>query len=354
MTADRWARVEDLFDRAADLPRADRAAFLDAACRDADGTPDRALREEADRMLALDTGADGFFHDLTGGGLGVPEDPLAGVPERVGPWRLVCEVGKGGMGTVYLAERDDGTFAQRAAVKLAKRSGDETAALFAHEARLLQRLPTPAVAHLLDAGESADGRAYLALERIEGRSVSAVARDQTAWERLLLLWRVCRAVGGLHQQEVVHGDLKPDHLVLRPDGTVVVLDLGLARDLRDPAAPASGRRLGLTPEFAAPEQILGEPVGTAADVYALGLVIREVLEGCRTHVPWAVGGETDAEIDLSEAAPGASGALIGRYVGEVLRTALQTDPARRYPTAGALARALDDVLDAVAEAPRLA
>ena len=298
--------------------------------------------------------AEALFDRLLAGPLHLAGADGLEAPTHAGPWALGARIGTGGLSTVYVAIRPTAAGPQRAAVKLAKRSGDETAALFAHEARLLQRLPTPAVAHLLDAGESADGRAYLALERIEGRSVSAVARDQTAWERLLLLWRVCRAVGGLHQQEVVHGDLKPDHLVLRPDGTVVVLDLGLARDLRDPAAPASGRRLGLTPEFAAPEQILGEPVGTAADVYALGLVIREVLEGRRTHVPWAVGGETDAEIDLSEAAPGASGALIGRYVGEVLRTALQTDPARRYPTAGALARALDDVLDAVAEAPRLA
>ena len=298
--------------------------------------------------------AEALFDRLLAGPLHLAGADGLEAPTHAGPWALGARIGTGGLSTVYVAIRPTAAGPQRAAVKLAKRSGDETAALFAHEARLLQRLPTPAVAHLLDAGESADGRAYLALERIEGRSVSAVARDQTVWERLLLLWRVCRAVDGLHQQEVVHGDLKPDHLVLRPDGTVVVLDLGLARDLRDPAAPASGRRLGLTPEFAAPEQILGEPVGTAADVYALGLVIREVLEGCRTHVPWAVGGETDAEIDLSEAAPGASGALIGRYVGEVLRTALQTDPARRYPTAGALARALDDVLDAVAEAPRLA
>ena len=298
--------------------------------------------------------AEALFDRLLAGPLHLAGADGLEAPTHAGPWALGARIGTGGLSTVYVAIRPTAAGPQRAAVKLAKRSGDETAALFAHEARLLQRLPTPAVAHLLDAGESADGRAYLALERIEGRSVSAVARDQTAWERLLLLWRVCRAVGGLHQQEVVHGDLKPDHLVLRPDGTVVVLDLGLARDLRDPAAPASGRRLGLTPEFAAPEQILGEPVGTAADVYALGLVIREVLEGCRTHVPWAVGGETDAEIDLSEAAPGASGALIGRYVGEVLRTALPTDPARRDPTAGALARALDDVLDAVAEAPRLA
>ena len=151
MTADRWARVEDLFDRAADLPRADRAAFLDAACRDADGTPDRALREEVDRMLALDTGADGFFHDLTGGGLGVPDDPMAGVPERVGPWRLVREVGKGGMGTVYLAERDDGTFAQRAAVKLVRPGlADDLVARFRAERHLLARLEHPGIARQRD------------------------------------------------------------------------------------------------------------------------------------------------------------------------------------------------------------
>ena len=139
--------------------------------------------------------AEALFDRLLAGPLHLAGADGLEAPTHAGPWVLGARIGTGGLSTVYVAIRPTAAGPQRAAVKLAKRSGDETAALFAHEARLLQRLPTPAVAHLLDAGESADGRAYLALERIEGRSVSAVARDQTVWERLLLLWRVCRAVG---------------------------------------------------------------------------------------------------------------------------------------------------------------
>lgn len=303
---------------------------------------------EASAAMAL-------FDRLLAGPLHLPASDGPNAPTHAGPWALGEKIGKGGLSTVFDAVRPTPEGPERAALKLAKRVGDETSALFANEAWLLQRLQPPGVARLIDQGACADGRAYLALERVEGRGVAAVARTGSPWERLLLSWRVCRAVDALHQQGVVHGDLKPDHLIVRADGTVVVLDLGMARDLRGPAAD-DGRRLGITPEFAAPEQILGDAVGCPADVYALGLVVREVLEGRRRHVPWACGGDAVEALDVPDgepdAAPGPSGDLIGRYVVEVLRTALQTDPARRYPTAGALARALDDVLDAVSEAPR--
>ena len=293
--------------------------------------------------------ADALFTRLMDGPLRLADPDGAAAPACVGPWALGERIGQGGLSTVYAAIRPAPAGPEYVALKLAKRPGDETRALFAHEARLLRRLRAPGVVRVVDAGAHDDGRPYLALELVEGQRLSAFARGLSAWERLLLLWRVCRTVEGLHAEDVVHGDLKPDHLLVRADGTVAVLDLGLARDLRQPVPAPEAGRLGLTPEFAAPEQILGGAVGPATDVYALGLVIREVLEGRRRHLPWAAGGELDTTLVLSDDARTPSGAPWGRYVEGVLRTALQTDPARRFPTAGALAQALDDVLDAVAK-----
>ncbi len=324
--------------------RAGSDAALPAALPVAEGATEADEAQEAEAL----------FDRLMDGPLRLADPVGPEAPERVGAWELGERIGQGGLSTVYEATRPAPAGTERAAVKLAKRPGDATEALFAHEADLLGRLRAPGLARLLDAGTHDDGRPYIALERIEGQRLSAYAQSRNAWERLLLLWRVCQTVEGIHLEDVVHGDLKPDHLLVRNDGTVAVLDLGLARDLRQPAPEAAARRLGLTPEFAAPEQILGGEVGREADVYALGLVIREVLEGQRRHLPWAAGGEADASIELPDDARAPSGVPLGRYVGAVLRTALQTDPARRFPTAGALAQALDDVFDAVMDGTGLA
>jgi len=261
MTADRWTRVEALFSDAADLPPPDRAAFLDAACRDADGAPDRPLREEVERLLALDDGADGFFDAFAEGGLHAP--PPA-VPERVGPWRLVREVGQGGMGTVYLAERADGAFAQRAAVKLVRPGlADDLAARFRAERHVLARLEHPGIARVLDGGTAPDGRPYLALEFVDGEPITAFAdrRRLSVNERLALFEAVCEAVAYAHRRLVVHRDLKPSNVLVAEadDGTpqVKLLDFGIAKLLDDEAGftvavTAPDRRLH-TPEYAAPE-----------------------------------------------------------------------------------------------------
>ena len=274
-----------------------------------------------------------FFDRLLSGPLrlGDVEGPEA--PRHVGPWRLRARLGRGGMSTVYHAVRDTPRGPQEAALKLAKRAGGEIDALFDHEARILRQIGPPRVVGLVDSGRHTDGRPFLAMDAVAGRRVTAQARGESDWGRLLLLWRVCRCVAALHADRVVHGDLKPEHIVVRPDGTVTLLDLGLAFDLAT-AAPPQPARLGITPEFAAPEQVLGEPVSCATDVYALGLVMHEVLTGERM-IPWSLGG--DAALPLGTLSP---------PLADVLRTALQTDPDRRYPDAGALAAALDGVLDA--------
>ena len=276
-----------------------------------------------------------FFDRLMNGPLRLGDAEGPDAPGHVGPWALRARIGRGGMSTVYHAVRDTPRGPQEAALKLAKRAGGEIDALFEHEARILRQLGPPRVVGLLDAGRHADGRPFLAMEAAAGTRVTTQARGESDWGRLLLLWRVCRCVAGLHADRVVHGDLKPEHVVVRPDGTITLLDLGLALDLTTAETPQPAR-LGVTPEFAAPEQILREPVSCATDVYALGLVMHEVLTGER-RIPWSLSGDAGLALD-GLAAP----------LADVLQTALQTDPAERYPDADALAAALDGVLDAFA------
>ena len=273
-----------------------------------------------------------FFDRLLSGPLRLGDAASPEAPSHVGPWALRARIGRGGMSTVYHAVRDTPRGPQASALKLATRAGSEIGALFEHEARILRQLGPPRVVGLLDAGRHTDGRPFLAMEAVAGQRVTAQARGGSDWTTLLLLWRVCRCVAAVHADRVVHGDLKPEHVVVRSDGTITLLDLGLALDLAAAATPQPAR-LGVTPEFAAPEQILGGPVSCATDVYALGLVMHEVLTGER-KIPWSLGGDTGLPLD------GLPAPLAG-----VLRTALQTDPAQRYPDADALATALDHVLD---------
>ncbi|WP_412062107.1 serine/threonine-protein kinase [Rubrivirga sp. IMCC45206] len=299
--------------------------------------PSRRLLSGPDAQAAA------FFDRLMDGPLRLGADPPP-PPSAVGGWAVRGKLGWGGASVVYQASRPTPAGPQRAALKLATRDVDGVRDQFAHEARMLRRLAPPIVPALLDVGVAADGRPYLALEPVDGQRSSDHARKLTPLQRLLLGWRLCRAVETLHDRGIVHADLKPEHLIVRPDGTVAVLDLGLARR---PGREAP-QGLGLTPEFAAPEQVLGEPVGFPADVYALGLLLFEVIGGARQRVPWALG---DSGLDLPDPPePGSAWAALDASLAAVLRTATDADPAHRYPSAGVLVRALDAVLDATAGA----
>lgn len=211
--------------------------------------------------------------------------------QRLGAWRLLHLLGEGGMGEVWLAERADGLFEARAAIKLLRHdlTGPGLAARFARERAVLARLTHPGIARLLDAGEEAPaqgGRAYLVIEHIEGSDLATHVRSRAlpVAARVRLLLAVCRAVEHAHAQLIVHRDLKPGNVMVTPAGEPKLLDFGIAALLGDDGSMAdtqltrqAGRRL--TPAYAAPEQILGAPIGVAADVYSLGVMLYELLAG---------------------------------------------------------------------------
>ena len=357
MSPTRWRRVESLFGRAAALDPADRPAFLDREAVGPGGAPDPGLRDEVERMLAADAGADAFVDDLRWG-LGLDAD--AAPPPRAGPWRLVERVGEGGMGEVWRAERADGAFEQTAAVKLVRPGlGDDVVARFRAERHLLARLDHPAVARLLDGGTASDGRPYLALEYVDGEPITAHCDRHRlpVDDRLALFREVCEAVAAAHRQLIVHRDLKPSNVLVAeaPDGPrVKLLDFGIATLVGDGGRPvtATARRL-LTPEYAAPEQVRGEALTTATDVYGLGALLYELLAGARPH-----GGCPSRRAVERAVLEGPPQALSSRVTGEAARArgtdaarlrrrlrgdldrivlkALRKEPERRYDGAAAL------------------
>ena len=385
MTSDRWDRIETLFEQAADLPPGDRAAFLDDTCRAPDGAPDPALREEVEVLLAADGDAERYLgrlsEDVLGPALGAAlagRDPLTGT--HVGPYRVDRRLGQGGMGTVYLAERADGAFEQRVALKLVRPGlAPELSTRFRAERSILARLDHPHIARLLDGGIMADGRPWLAMECVEGESIIdwADRRQLSVNARLALFATVCGAVAYAHRNLVVHRDLKPSNILVTDDGTVKLLDFGIAKLLADDAPfTVAETRSGvqvMTPEYAAPEQVRAEPVTVATDVYALGVLLYELLTGRR---PYALPGRVRHEVEraileeeptrpstaVAEPLATASGevptstpdalrqarrsdtaALRRRLEGDldqIVLTALRKEPERRYGSADALA---DDI-----------
>ena len=228
--------------------------------------------------------------------------------EVVGTYRLIEALGRGGMGEVYLGERIDGRFEQRVAVKLVKRGMDsaEIRRRFARERRLLARLEHPGIARLLDAGETPDGRPYFVMERIEGQAITDYCRARSVplEERLRLFATCCDAVDAAHRGLVLHRDLKPSNILVTVDGHVKLLDFGIARLLaaeeNDLVVTLHGGRL-ITPAYAAPEQILDGGLTMATDVFALGVVLYELLTGTlpydrRAATPQALAAKVDGEI----------------------------------------------------------
>jgi serine/threonine-protein kinase len=264
-----------LFERALDIEPADRDSWLDREC--AGRSELRALVDSLIESVdtphdLLDAGAQAFAL-LTD----APERDEAGPqPNRIGPYAIIREAGRGGMATVYLAERQAGDVVHRVAVKLVKRGvdTDEVVRRFAHERRVLASLEHPNVARFHDAGTSEDGRPYLVMEFIEGLPVTRWADEHRLGigARLELFDTICTAVQFAHQRLVIHRDIKPSNILVTDRGDVKLLDFGIAKLLsNEPDTDSPLTRTGmrvLTPEYAAPEQVRGEPITTATDVYA--------------------------------------------------------------------------------------
>ncbi len=353
MTPERWARVESVFGSALELPPAERAAFVARSCGS-----DSVLCGEVLSLLEEHASDPGFLDMPPWASHAAPDTDA--IPEQIGPYRILRSLGRGGMGQVYLAEREAADLRQQVALKVLRRGmdTDDLLARFRRERRILATLNHPNIARLLDAGATESGLPYFVMEYVEGEALLACCDAQRldVRARLRLFGSICAAVQTAHRSLIVHRDLKPHNILVTRDGVPKLLDFGIAK-IVDPqhsefgaAATREDVRL-LTPDYAAPEQIRGEAVTTACDVYALGVLLYELLAGCH---PFAASRGTRAELERSilerdPAAPsarvtGAAAAVRGASVRQLVRqlrgdldtivlTALRREPEARYALA---------------------
>lgn len=279
MTSSRWQLVKQVLQEALEQPAAQRSAYLDQVCNG-----DAELRAEVESLLAADQEAGGFLSQPA-----LEQDLAPGA--RLGAWRIAEAIGRGGMGAVYRAVRDDDQFQQEVAIKVVKRGMDTAAVLarFRYERQILAFLNHPNIARLIDGGAAPDGRPYLVMELVQGVPITTYCDenklDLTA--RIALFRRACDAVGYAHRNLIVHRDLKPGNILITSGGEPKLLDFGIGKILL-PTLPqlATTQTLAerlLTPDYASPEQVRGDPVTTATDVYSLGAVLYELLTGQRPH-----------------------------------------------------------------------
>lgn len=373
MDRERWQRIDSLFHEAAERPASERGAFLDAACGD-----DPDLRREVEELLARDDAE--AQEDAVGGVLSgaastlvEPDDGSEWDGRRVGPWQVEREIGRGGMGRVLLAHRADGAFDRKVAVKvaLAGLSGARYAERLESERRILAGLDHPTIARLIDGGTTEDGVPYVVMEHVEGEpiDVDCARRGLGVRERLELFLEVCAAVSHAHRALVVHRDLKPGNILVTPEGNPKLLDFGiatlLAPDDVDGAQATATLMRALTPDYASPEQVRGDPITTATDVYALGVVLYELLTGTR---PFALAGHTPAQLekvittedpprpstrverrrqatDETSQPTGIRGRRLRGDLDNIVLKALRKEPSRRYPDVEALAEDIRRHLD---------
>jgi len=345
-----WERIQEIFLQAVDLPVSERAALLARIC---DG--DAGLRSEVESLLRADaSGGTAIASAIESEASALLDDDTSLVGARMGPYRLLNEIGRGGMGAVYLGERDDELYRKRVAIKVVKRGMDSTEVLarFRHERQILASLEHPYIARLIDGGTTPDGRPFFVMEHVEGQPIDVYYREQglSVELRLRLFLRVCEAVAYAHRALVVHRDLKPGNIFVTADGIPKLLDFGVAK-LLDPSTDpglTSSATGPLTPEYASPEQIRGLPVTTSADVYALGAILFELLTGSRaqqivTHTPLEIE-RVVCQTDTPRPSTVARGAdpthRLDADLDNIVLMAMRKDPERRY---GSVNRLADDI-----------
>lgn len=387
---ERWKKIEEIFLTAIDLDnKTDRDSYLATAC-----AGDAELRQEVERLLAQDEGAETLMKETVFDESGMHDfaaflketDPLLGT--RLGSYRILSEIGRGGMGAVYLADRADGAFRQRVAIKLVKRGMDTNFILrrFRQERQILATLNHPFIARLLNGGTTADGLPYFVMEYIEGQSLYHFSdgKKLSVFERLQLFRQVCEAVDYAHQNNVVHRDLKPSNVMVSAENTPKLLDFGIAKVLNpelssDTIDPTATHMRLMTPEYASPEQIKGESVTATSDIYSLGVLLYELLTGHRPYrfrnrapheisravcedepespsksltrednfAPTGAGDKASSELILTArntTLENLRQALAGD-LDKIILKALRKEPAERYQSVAALARDITNYLE---------
>jgi eukaryotic-like serine/threonine-protein kinase len=361
---ERLRRADEIVQSALECWGDEQAALLDGAC-----AGDTLLRAEVESLLNYRERAKNFIETpafaygaewLTDG------DGDAG--RLVGPYRFVREIGRGGMGVVYLAERADGEFEQKVALKIVRRSFADTelARRFRQERQILATLNHPNIARLLDGGVSADGEPYIVMEHVEGVRIDDYCdtKNLSTARRLRLFLGVCRGISYAHQHLVVHRDIKPSNILVTAEGTPKLLDFGIAK-LLDPTQSGDEHTRtemrAFTPDYASPEQVGGGQITTASDVYSLGVLLRDLLAGSRLAADARIapggwrserpGQKTVATNVPTEpegrdgGAPGVVRKSAGAELENIIAMARREDPARRYASAGQLAEDIQRYLD---------
>ncbi len=366
MDSSRWQRVQTLFHEAADLPAAEQLEFLEKKCSDDEALVSEVLillQEDSRGGSLLERDVAHVAHQVLG------ESPSDAAPfKEFGPYRIIRALGEGGMGMVYLAERED--LGSRVAIKVLRDAWLSPARRerFATEQRTLAQLNHPSIARLYDADTSPDGTPFFAMEFVEGIPLTEYCRQHNCSiaERLRLFREVCEAVLYAHQHAVIHRDLKPSNILVKDDGSVRLLDFGIAKHLQSLGEAVDQTMTGLrlmTPAYAAPEQIRGEQVGIQSDVYSLGVVLYELLAG---RLPFDLSNRTPAQAEkilteqvaqrpsevaakASDAASSAGGALqvskaAWADLDVLCLTAMHKDAQQRYQSVEALIRDIDHYL----------
>jgi eukaryotic-like serine/threonine-protein kinase len=277
-SAERWKQIKEIFDEAVELPSVERAQYLESVCQG-----DLDLREAVEKMLVIDDESSTFLE----------ESPLEILEksnqeeltnQHLGSYKLLKEIGRGGMGAVFLAERNDKEFEKKVAIKIVKRGMDTDDILrrFRHERQILASLEHPNIARMIDGGTTKDGLPYFVMEYIEGADIISYSDSNslTINERLKLFGEVCKAVQFAHQNLIIHRDLKPSNIIISQNGTPKLLDFGISKILNSTDEKGTVTSLGImTPAYASPEQANGKNVTTGTDVYSLGVVLYELLTG---------------------------------------------------------------------------
>jgi tetratricopeptide (TPR) repeat protein len=341
MDPGRWRQLQDLFAAAHARAPAERERLLRE-----EASSDPALVEQVRSLLAADESG-GVLDSLSPHIASVAQLVEAEAPVRVGAYRIVSELGRGGMGAVYLADRVEGDFQQRVAIKMiATRDADDPLhQRFMAERRILAGLIHPHIARLLDGGVTDDGHPYLVMEYVDGLPITTYCdRYQLGIPaRLRLFVDVCGAVQHAHQNLVIHRDLKPGNILISADGVVHLLDFGIAKLIDPGTAAAPQTRLEsrmMTPEYASPEQVRGETLGTASDIYSLGVLLYELLCGC---APYRFSTRSPLEVAalVCEQDPVRPGVRVRALEGDldgIVMMAMRKEPGRRYASVDMLSQ----------------
>ena len=329
--------LQKLFLEVADLDAAERSQYFEKHQVSGD------VRREVESLLRFDSGSATVLTDVVGSTV---EQFLDSAPEKFcGPYELVRLLGRGGMGTVHLAQRKDGEVDLVVAVKLisganALRTFRER---FLRERQILASLNHPGITRLLDAGHTKSGQPYLVMEYVDGTPIDVYCRGLSFDAKVRLFLLVCDAIAYLHRNLVIHRDLKPSNILVEAGGTPKILDFGIAKILDETGEQGVTKERALTPDYASPEQVKGTAKTTATDVYSLGAVLYELLSGRSPHQA-ATGAESIDEI-ICTVDPAPLNRSLPRDLNFVVRKALRKEPWERYPTVDAFADDLRAVLD---------